>query len=207
MKNFPLKIPPIVGFCGYARIGKNTCADRLTYYLMKYYNVYSKHLAFAETLKKDCRGLYDIFLENWEKSHDGLPDKFDENKKKECFRPIWVLWSKILKEATKCETIWVERLRWVLENCVKMNVVALVTDVRYDYEIDAITKMGGIVVRIDSPKFKPMNEEELYSFGKIDMEYKRTNPMESKYVTMPRVELENQINEIVIAVNKCGFNI
>lgn len=197
------QFPKIIGFCGYATVGKDYSADLLLKYLSARYIVGVKK-SFASSLKTDCKSLYDIF-EKYYSAHRND----DLATKKELFRPIWVLWSRVLKDASKNDKIWVERLRPELNNLIINNLIPLVTDVRYIYEVEEIVKMGGCVIRINSDKIKPANAEEEYSFGEIDMNFKRSDPKESKYCSIIRKENEpeEQLQNILTAIEHCGFKI
>lgn len=157
--------PRIIGFCGFARTGKNTAANVLTRLLLDTYDIDRiKQLGFADILKLDLEYLVD-------KCKDygcdiGTPDF------KEKFRPMYVEWSRVYKNITGNNEIWCDLAFKKIESW--QYPLVMITDVRYDYEIDRIKKNDGVVFYIDRPGFNPANDEEEQSFGQIYEKYQST---------------------------------
>ena len=68
---------------------------------------------------------------------------------------VELLWSPRVKRAA--ETIYAQR----------EDAIIVLTDVRYDFEVDFIQSLGGRVFYIDRPGVGPANEEEFISFFDI----------------------------------------
>lgn len=153
-------IPKLIGFCGYATVGKNTAAEELNK-LLKSSGIEYKLVGFADSLKRDL-----INCINFCQS-DGVNTSLGEFKEE--FRPMWVLWSKIAKLVTKNKLIWVKRLFQYLTHYPESHVA--ICDVRYTYEIEEILRRGGIVFYITRDGCLAKNEEERESFSDIMRDY------------------------------------
>jgi len=154
------QIPTMLGFCGYARVGKNTAADEIAR-IRPELNL--TNIGFADTLKADIRPCI-LALE--ELGIDTTTPAF-----KELFRPMWVLWSRVAKDCAGTELIWVDRIKPVLDLIRKQNKIPAIIDVRYHYEVDFIIANGGRVIYIERPGFGPANAEEEKSFAQIFENY------------------------------------
>lgn len=152
------KRPSIIGFCGFARVGKNTAANILTRLLLDTYDIDRiKQLGFADILKLDLEYLVD-------KCKDygcdiGTPDF------KEKFRPMYVEWSRVYKKITGNDEIWCDLAFEKIKGW--QYPLVMITDVRYDYEIERIRNNNGVVIYIDRPECMPANDEEEMSFAAI----------------------------------------
>lgn len=154
----------LIGFCGYAKVGKDTAISSLANVLnaMNSKIVIGK-IGFADKLK-DC--LLDCIQMCKEQGINTDTAEF-----KEKFRPMWVEWSKVAKDVTNDEEIWVkyaDRKVIKMQNCGK---VVAICDVRYAYEIAYILKNGGHVVFIQRPGYTYKNDEEYKSFKLIEKLY------------------------------------
>ena len=154
--------PRIIGFCGYARVGKNTAANilsRLIYDTFDISNIIQ--IGFADPIKRNLAQLIE-FCEA-----QGYDTKSPDFKEK--FRPMYVEWSKVYKAITNNEKVWCDiALRKIHE---AKEPLSMITDVRYAYEIDRILNNNGIVFYIDRPGFEPANDEEDKSFNQIYENY------------------------------------
>jgi len=155
-----MSMPRLVGFCGYARVGKDTAAEQVKTRIKNYA---FEIMGYADALKSDL----DLCVQ-WAKKHgiDTTTDRF-----KEIIRPMYVLWSRVAKDLAEDDGIWVERLSPKITMCRKFDTVPLIKDVRYFYEIDDILARNGMVIFIDRPGFGPKNDEEFNSFLLIKEKY------------------------------------
>jgi len=159
MSSNKLVLPRLIGFCGYALSGKNTAAEELNKLLKEQeINIEYNIVGFADSLKGDIKPCID-FCKNY-----GVDTTTSEFKK--IFRPMWVLWSRIAKEATGNKHIWVKRLFDVIDRA-KYNHIAI-CDVRYEYEVKEIISNGGVVFFMNRDGVTFANEEEQTSFEEIN---------------------------------------
>ena len=162
--------PKIIGFCGFARVGKNTAANILSKLLLDTYDLRMiRQMGFADVLKTNLNSLVRLCEDNGYKIH--TPEF------KEKFRPMYVEWSRVYKKITGNDEIWCD-LAFKTINEEKYPLV-MITDVRYDYEIDRIKKNNGVVFYIDRPGFDPANDEEESSFNQIYEKYQSSFDGES----------------------------
>jgi len=157
--------PKIIGFCGFARTGKNTAAEHLGMMISDVFNYdMIRYVGFADILKNDLKSLVDKCVDS---GCDTITADF-----KEKFRPMYVEWSKVYKKITGNDEIWCDLLFKKIENC--KHSLTMITDVRYDYEIRRIKANNGVVIYIDRPGFDPANDEEEQSFNRIYEQYEST---------------------------------
>jgi len=128
----------IIGVCGFARSGKDTFAEFFNCVEPKY-----KRFAFADALKE--------MLKPVEEQLD-YPEK-------EIMRPLYVELGRLARSIDK--DFWVKK---VME---KITENAIISDVRYPNEVQAILDKGGVIVYIIRPDILPANKEEENSIGEI----------------------------------------
>lgn len=161
--------PKIIGFCGFARTGKNTAAEYLGKMISNVFGLNNSndiyYIGFADMLKFHLEYLVD-------KCKDyGCDTTTPEFKEK--FRPMYVEWSRVYKNITGNNEIWCDFAFKKMAGLQKFQLF-MITDVRYDYEIQRIKDNDGVVIYIDRPGFDPANEEEEMSFNQIYEKYEST---------------------------------
>ena len=148
-----------VGLCGYAQVGKDTCAAHMPGFA---------RWAFADALKIDATAMLGAI---------GQIAAWSDPAFKQRWRPLLVALGAGMRAADPDH--WIKRLiyRMVRDGAqAEDNVV--ITDVRYVNEVRWVLSKGGVVVRIRRGGFGPANEEEARSFEEI----------ERAYPSMPEVE-------------------
>jgi len=147
----------IIGVIGKKRSGKDTTGD----YLInnKGYMKYS----FAAPLKKAAMEIF------------GFTDDQVNGDLKEVIDPRWGVTPRNILQVMGTELfqfdiqkyipefknigreIWVKRFKlWYTENEIKDNIV--ITDVRFQHEVDAIINLGGVVWKIERPSLSFIDE-------------------------------------------------
>jgi len=149
--NYLSKLPRVIGITGYKYTGKDTISD----YLCKKYG-YTR-VAFADPLKTICGMLFGF---NNEQLHGSLketadPKWFNLTPRKvlqfvgtELFRNNM----KNLHPNFKDE-FWVQCTERTIRNILDSdtNAHVVVSDVRFANECDMITRLNGVVIRVDRP--------------------------------------------------------
>lgn len=155
-----ISVPKLIGFCGYARVGKDTAAQEFAkLFPEREFEI----IGYADDLKKDMEGCVSACAK--------LGVDVNSDKFKERFRPMWVLWSRVLKDIMESDLIWVERLRPSLVTLTQFGIIPAIKDVRYFYEVDEILNSGGVVIFIERKGYGPKNSEEDMSFSQIKDRY------------------------------------
>lgn len=145
----------VIGFFGYARTGKDTATVAIQEHLPF---INPRQLAFATSLKDDLKACEALLKSR------GFDTITSEGKEK--FRDMWVEWSRVAKRFEPM--IWVNRLRPSVTELLNRSATVIISDVRYDYEVDFVEQeLGGKVFWIDRPGFGPANEEERIESAKI----------------------------------------
>lgn len=148
----------IIGFCGYARSGKDTAAKALI-------ERGWKRVAFADALKADVACAMQRSLC---KIADGgvLSETLIEDHK-EAFRPLLVEYGRAMRRVRA--SYWIDRamteIRALSDGIYGDNVV--ITDVRYQNEVNAIHAAGGKVIQIFRHGIAAANDEESNSFAHV----------------------------------------
>ena len=162
----PKNFPHLIGFCGFARSGKDTAFEYLSKLLKaKYGHEGHKRIALADKLKEHLKPLMEIAK--------GLGYDILEPTNKEIFRPMFVEWSRVLKRLTNRETVWLDLVKEDIEKNIKYGNIVYITDVRYWYEVEYLLENGGKVLFLERLDVIPANLEEDYSFRQIKEVYKK----------------------------------
>jgi hypothetical protein len=135
----------ILGLCGYAKVGKDTIANKIGF----------PRAAFADALKEDLeviiRERFGIDV------HKCLPHE------KSLIRPVMVEWGRLGRAWDPAH--WIKRVR-IPVRC-KYEERMVISDVRYANEVQAIYDAGGVVVYLWDDGIEPANEEERQSFAEL----------------------------------------
>jgi len=148
----------LIGFCGYARSGKDTAAKVLI-------ERGWKRVAFADALKADVA--YALERSLCKIADGGVLSETLIEDHKEAFRPLLVEYGRAMRRVRA--SYWIDRAMIevrALSDGVYGNSVA-VTDVRYQNEVDAIHAAGGKVIMILRSGVLPANAEEADSFSRV----------------------------------------
>lgn len=141
----------IIGICGNARSGKDTFCDYAKSFLSKK-KVAAARAAFADELKKD--------LDDLCRHKIGISAFTKDTKEKEIIRPLLVTYgTDVIRKLD--EYWWIDKLEKSLGVHQSMNIIPIITDVRYPNELEWIRdKHNGVVIHITRKGIKPANEEE-----------------------------------------------
>lgn len=141
----------VIGICGSARAGKDTFCERAKIFLSNK-KVGAARAAFADEVKKDLNDLC--------RNKIGISAFTEDSKEKEIIRPLLVTYGTDVMRGMD-ETWWIKKLEKNLGVHQHMNLIPIVTDVRYPNEVEWIQKeCNGVVVHITRKGFKPVNKEE-----------------------------------------------
>ena len=187
----PKRLPHLIGFCGYARTGKDTAYQYLSKLIQKKYDFHGrKRIAFADKLKEHLKELTDICDEL------GFNISIPENKEK--FRPMYVEWSRVLKNLTDNEYIWLDLVKEEIERNIEVGNIVYITDVRYWYEVEYILSKGGKVIFLERLNINAPNAEENYSFRQIKEMYKKEIDRYTVYNNGTKEELAENCLKILL---------
>jgi len=168
----------LIGFCGYARSGKDTAAEALVGF---------KRKAFAEPLKyavDNC--IYNLLVMSGRLNE--LEDKLFtfansvsphctpklRDEVKHIFRPMYVALGAGMRAIDP--DFWIKALDSNNPVSGELGITSLlqttdvvISDVRYANEVRFILNKGGSVYRVHREGFNPANAEEERSFGEIEV--------------------------------------
>jgi len=137
----------LLGISAFATAGKNTFASLLTQVVAP--RVVTE-VAFADELKKELDPLFRAF--------GGSAFETDPVKKK-LLRPILVSHGMTKRLLTKGR-YWVDKAEPIVKKALAKGDIVLVTDVRFENEIDWLHSLGGQSVYLNRPGVEAPNEEE-----------------------------------------------
>jgi len=147
--------PAVVGLCGTAGSGKDTVAG----FLVKLHGW--RRLAFADLLKQAVLELNptlgtEMFVGHPHRLADEVElNGWDAAKQ---VRGVRDLLQRLGVAMRNVDTnVWV---RPVLEQAARETRPVVITDVRFDNEVEAVRALGGYVVRVSRPGTAPPNEHE-----------------------------------------------
>lgn len=158
----------IVGFCGYARSGKDTCANLVLN--NSDIQVSKIKLGFADSLRDFAYELNTFFPELG-KSYRDIIQEYGYEIAKENFPCIRRHLVSIGNGARLniSPKIWVSSVKHKIRETPAG--LHLITDVRYANEVDFILSKGGIIVYISRPGLNAANEVEARSIQEILSKY------------------------------------
>lgn len=179
----------IIGFCGYAQSGKDTCANLL---LNRKDNIFKLKFAFADSLRDFAYEL-NSYLPEMEMRYQEVIDTHGYEKAKTTFPCV----RKYLVSIGNGARINIGPKIWInsVKHKIKTNPAQLhlITDVRYPNEVEFILSHGGIVIYITRPGIKAANEVEEKSIQEILVRYQISKVENLGNFT----HLENQLDNIL----------
>lgn len=155
----------IIGFCGYARSGKDTACEFMLKNL-KHKNRSTKIYSFGDSLRSFAFDL-NVYIPELKMYYQDIINLHGYENAKDNFPEFRSHLVKIGNGARKniSQDIWLNSVKEKIEkdNCD----VALIKDVRYSNEVEFILNNGGIIVYIDRLNNGPSNNVEKESIKKI----------------------------------------
>ncbi len=145
----------LIGLCGFAKSGKNSFADFIIESRIrnKADILGLKTLSFAHALRRE--------LEDFVYDKIGISTFTQDPVEKEIIRPLLVCWGTDIIRNKINKDYWVEKIKRAYEINRKNKITSIITDVRFENELNWIQKEGGIVIFIDRDGIKPINSDEL----------------------------------------------
>ena len=142
----------IIGIAGPARSGKDTFANALVEIFLEM-GINCQKTSFAKQLKEECR---DFMI-----SKLGIDSFTNDDREKEIIRPLLVTWGTHVRRKLD-ENVWIKSV----ESSLDKSKLTIVSDVRYENELDWVKNNGGYCVFIDrtltdGSLVLPANDEEM----------------------------------------------
>jgi len=142
----------MIGIGGLARAGKDTLAKNLAEVIEKDLGCEVKIFSLAYPLR--CQ--IDSFLQQF--YHLSAFTEDDEEKK--IIRPLLVAHGEQMKQKFG-KDIWLEELLGTIYEDLRYNdFFPIISDVRFDFEVDSVQEEGGLVIHISKLGNKPPNDIE-----------------------------------------------
>jgi len=128
----------MIGVSGLARSGKNTLAENLSEVISEDLGVKVKTFASAFEPKKH--------LDDFLKSHYGISAFTEDQSDKKTIRDFVLLHAETMKKVYG-KSIWLDLLFKKIHQ-ESSKTFPIITDVRFDFEAEAIQKQNGVVIHI-----------------------------------------------------------
>lgn len=140
----------VLGLCGFARCGKDTFFS-ITKGHLPNMGLKPFRISFADALKDDVR---EFLLDK-----TGIDSFTEKTEEKEIIRDFLVAYgTKLMRKINnKC---WIEKITNTIEEKVALGYLPVLTDVRYENELDWVKSLGGSNIHITRVGNPPANEEE-----------------------------------------------
>jgi chaperonin cofactor prefoldin len=181
----------LIGITGFKRSGKDTAGE---YFINKGYIKY----AFAGPLKKACK---EIFMFSDEQTEGDDKEKHDNIWNISAIQLFQRFGTEIFRERLSDfypemenikENFWTYRFKiWYQEQLEKnKDVLIVVTDVRFDNEVDIIKELGGIIIKVERNQVTNLDEHKSEtSIGKIKHDYlvKNDSDIEKYYEKLAKI--------------------
>lgn len=173
----------IIGIAGNARSGKDTLGENFVKILADQ-GIKAKKYSFAHELKKSV----DDFLIR----EIGISAFTEDEEEKKTIRPFLVFWGTDMMRKIN-NNIWVEKI----ESSLYDNHVNIITDLRFDNELQWIKDNKGLSVLIKRDGISPANEYEKVNNEKmerlVDSNFQMGNFDDTKIVELMANEVLNSI--------------
>ena len=137
----------LVGICGFARTGKNSFAD-----FIAESNSPVKTLSFAYALRKELEGFVEEKI--------GISTFTEDPEEKEIIRPLLVCWGTEVIRKQIDPDYWIKKIEKSVEINRKRKITSIITDVRFQNEVEWINKAGGVTIFIEREGVGPRNSDE-----------------------------------------------
>lgn len=176
----------IIGIAGNARSGKDTLGKNFVKILSDQ-GIKAKTYSFANELKKSV----DDFLIR----EIGISAFTEDEEEKKVIRPFLVFWGTDMMRKIN-DNIWVEKI----EPCLDNNHVNIITDLRFENELEWIKDNEGLSLLIKRDGVNPANEYEKLNNEKmselVDACFEMGNFEDEKLIELMSNEILNSlINE------------
>jgi len=142
----------LIGLCGFARAGKNSFADFILDNQELCNGPPIKTISFAYALRKE--------LESFVFSKLGISTFTEKKEEKEIIRPLLVTWGTEVIRKQIDEDYWVKKIKKTVQINRKNQITSIITDVRFENEIDWIKKEKGLSIFIEREDVGPINTDE-----------------------------------------------
>lgn len=154
----------IIGLTGPAKVGKDTMAVVLT-------GARWRRVAFADSLKSDALKALTHMFDKSQLGYEHRPTWawFSDPERKEMVRPFLVAFGAGARRLID-PLYWIKRAErdYMSDIDRPSGFRYVISDVRYQNEVDWIRKHNGVVIGIKRDGFDPVNEEEARSLGEIE---------------------------------------
>lgn len=151
MKISEIELPKIVGITGAARSGKDTFCQLSAEVFKKQKGKNIMRAGFADAVKAD---LHQLLVKNV-----GISAYTNVEEEKKLIRGLLVEYGTNIKR-TLNPNCWIDRMRPNLDLAKHLNSTLMITDVRYENEVDFIEDNEGVCIYIDMEGNSPANSEE-----------------------------------------------
>lgn len=185
----------IIGFLGQKHSGKDTCAE----FLVKNFNF--ERFAFGDSVKDICRILFGF---NDEQLYGNKKEEIDLRLNitpRETFQKIgtefgqYIIHEILPNLNIEKRTLWTQ----ILDNIDKSKNI-VISDVRFQHEINAIKKNGGIIIKINRNTNKNIfnqhsSEQEIHNISSSNIDFFICNDD----------TLDNLFNQLYLIIEQYNF--
>ena len=140
----------MIGLCGMARSGKDSFFN-YSKAIFGELGVHTVRVAFADALKEECN---DFLRDNV-----GISSFTEDPVEKMLIRPFLVTYGTHLRRKIN-QSCWISKVKPKVNGLISSGLVPVITDVRYENEVEFVKKQGGVIIHISRSGVKPPNEEE-----------------------------------------------
>ncbi len=144
----------LIGLCGFAISGKNSFANFILEEQESSSPQKAQTLSFAYALRKELEGF--VF------SKLGISTFTEDSKEKEIIRPLLVCWGTEIIRKQIDKDYWVKAVKKIAQNNRKNQITSIITDVRFENEINWIKEERGLSIFIERKNTGPKNTDELH---------------------------------------------
>jgi dephospho-CoA kinase len=185
----------LIGVSGRKGSGKDTIGD----YLVKNYGFV--RVAFADALKKACKHIFGLTNKQlYDDKSKEIVDEYWGHSPREILQKVGTeLFRVHLPELCEFidEGIWIRSVDRKIKNLQKLGHTRIViTDVRFDNELDYVKNMGGYIWKVSRSSILKLNDDDTHASEKLidgfgcDVEYTNDGTIDELYEAVNSVILD-----------------
>lgn len=144
----------LIGLCGFARSGKDSFANFILDEQEHDSPPKAKALSFAYAIRME--------LEPFVFSKLGISTFTEDPKEKEIIRPLLVCWGSEIMRKKIDKDYWLNEVKKTVQINRKNRITSIITDVRFENELNWIKKEKGLSIFIEREGVGPKNTDELH---------------------------------------------
>lgn len=143
----------LIGICGYAKTGKDTLCSTLD-------KIAKGRTGGAEIIKGSFAAQVRLDLDSFFMKKLNISAFTEDPEEKKLVRPMLLAWGTDVMRNQINVNHWVEKVGWDLVKNRAVGATTVITDVRFENELQWVHDQGGVVIWVSRDGVGPLNKDE-----------------------------------------------